>query len=1025
MGLRVEILKVLPIIAVAGFFGLTVVHAGTTGKIAGVVEDAQTGDLLASASIVVLDTNMGTVSDPEGRFFILNVAPGTYTLRVTYIGYSPFTIENVRVSTDLTTDLKFELTSKAIQAEEVVIRAERPIIDKNATNAVHIIQGEDLEMMPFRGVQNLIALQAGVVEDEGRLHIRGSRSDEIAYYVEGASVRNVITGNSAVVLIDEAIEEIQLQSGGFNAEYGGANAGIILQELRTGGNHWKVTLSSETDNFASKGEKFLDTYSYGRSNSVLTLNGPLTSNIRAFISSQRRVRDSQATFWDGFEFTDLTDSGDRGGRVHWADSGPDTVDLELDGGNIPHTGFEAIDVNATLLFDLKPVKVQVTHLYSTADQEYNVAPVENMLNPDRLAEAAQTSRLTNIKATHLVNPSLFYEVNFSFYNQDREVADPNFGDHWWVYNDSVAVMRANPSFTPYTSQGIDPRPYDLNGFPFHRPGNGTGYYLKEGDQYQGISGSVTKQRKAHEIKAGFDYQRWTSRRYVIGLSSIRKAIASTYPNLDKVYDRYYAEEISEGQILDEIIRAAEAAPDGQGDLDDLKALIRNTSRADFYGYDEFGREADAPGIDGPRHPVLASVYVQDKIEYGDLIVNAGVRYDYFDVDSWRFVDPAAPIRDDTKFTIDAASLRETRTFTEISPRLGFSFPVSERTVFHVQYGRFSQMPSMRDMFTGGTRLALELGGQNFIARPAAYDIEPIRTTQYEIGFERQYSDFASFDLTGFYRDVEGQIQVARQKLSASAVNANAYNFLQNGDFATTKGLELVFKLRRRNRLRSELNYTLSDARGTGSSVNTRVASIEHGSNIPTVISPLDFNQTHRGSLYLDYRFAENDGGPILEQLGANLLMRFNSGHNFTFVDGSIGQRDASEGGILASDDPRSRKPVESINRSTTPWQFQVDLKIDKGFDLFGVEAVAYSYVRNLFNRKNVINVYGRTGNAEDDGFLTNPDLSSEIVAASGGLKYTQLYEAINLANRQHYWGSEGGDIYDEPRQIRIGLKLGI
>jgi hypothetical protein len=118
MGLRVEILKVLPIIAVAGFFGLTAVHAGTTGKIAGVVEDAQTGDLLASASIVVLDTDMGTVSDPEGRFFILNVAPGTYTLRVTYIGYSPFTIENVRVSTDLTTDLKFELTSKAIQAEE-------------------------------------------------------------------------------------------------------------------------------------------------------------------------------------------------------------------------------------------------------------------------------------------------------------------------------------------------------------------------------------------------------------------------------------------------------------------------------------------------------------------------------------------------------------------------------------------------------------------------------------------------------------------------------------------------------------------------------------------------------------------------------------------------------------------------------------------------------------------------------------------------------------------------------------------
>ena len=544
-----------------------------------------------------------------------------------------------------------------------------------------------------------------------------------------------------------------------------------------------------------------------------------------------------------------------------------------------------------------------------------------------------------------------------------------------------------------------------------------------------MSGSVTKQRKAHEIKAGVDYQRWTSRRYAIALNSIRSAINNTYPNLDAVYDRYYADEISQGQILGELLRAAETAPAGQGDLENLKALIRNTSRNDFFGYDEFGSEVDADGIDGPRHPVLASAYLQDKIEYNDLIVNAGVRFDYFDVDSWRFVDPEAPIRDDTKFTIDPASLQKTRTFTEISPRLGFSFPVSERTVFHVQYGRFSQMPRMRDMFTGGTRLALELGGQNFIggsrSSAAAYDIEPIRTTQYEIGFERQYSDFASFDLTGFYRDVKGQIQIQRQDLSASAVGANAYNYLQNGDFATTKGLELVFKLRRRNRLRSELNYTLSDARGTGSSVGTAISGIENDSNLPTVISPLDFNETHRGSLYLDYRFAENDGGPILQQLGANLLLRFNSGHNYTFVDGSIGQRDASEGGILASDDPRSRKPVESINRSTTPWQFQVDLKIDKGFDLFGGEATAFSYIQNLFNRKNAVNVYGRTGNTEDDGFLTNPDLSSEIVSASGGLEYTRLYEAINLANRQHYWFSEGGDIYDEPRQIRIGLKLGI
>ena len=160
--------------------------------------------------------------------------PGTYTLRTTYIGYAPLVIQEVRVSGDLTTDLKVRPTAVAITTDEVVIRAERPIIDKTATNAVRIVGAEDLEILPFRGVQNVLSLQAGVVEDEGQLHVRGSRSDEIAYYVEGASVRNVVTGRTAVNLIDEALEEVQLQAGGFNAEYGGANAGIVLQELRTG-----------------------------------------------------------------------------------------------------------------------------------------------------------------------------------------------------------------------------------------------------------------------------------------------------------------------------------------------------------------------------------------------------------------------------------------------------------------------------------------------------------------------------------------------------------------------------------------------------------------------------------------------------------------------------------------------------------------------------------------------------------------------------------------------------------------------
>ncbi len=1028
---RLGVLLALTVLPV--FFGTPA--AASTGKIAGTVIDASSATPVPRANVTVLDSRLGATTDEEGHFFILNLPPGTYTLQATHIGFAPYTLKDVYVSADLTTTVELKPTPASIQIKGVVVPAARPLVDKNATNAVRIVGGEDLVNLPLRGVADVLALQAGVVENEGRFHVRGSRSDEVGYYVEGASVRNPVTGASAVTLISEAVQEIQLQAGGFNAEYGGANGGLVLQELRTGGPEWKIAFLSETDRFTSRYQQRFDTYSYGHSNQVLTVGGPVAddSAIRVFAALQHRARDSRAVFWDGFAFSDLTDSGDRGGRVHWANPvTPDTVSaLLIRPGNIDHTGRGAYDFNGTLLFDYSPVQVRLAALYSVDDLELNQAPVRNMLNLERQPEAQRTSGLLHLRATHFFDPSLFYQVDLSLYNQDRSFFDPVFEDNFLLYNDSTAVAELSDAFTSYSSQGTAPRPYDFFGFPFARPGTPTSFgngserasfYSVEEDAYHGLAASVTKQTRVHQLKLGFDYQRWTSRRYLVVLNSIRSAIQSTYPNLEAVYQRYYDGDIDQDAIMDELLVAASAAPDG-GDLEDFENLIRQNSQADFYGFDEFGRRGEGEGLEAPRHPILAAAYVQDKIEYRDLILNAGLRWDYFDVDSFRFIDPAAPIRLAKETTIHVASMRPTRTFTEFSPRLGLSFPVSDRTVFHVQYGRFAQMPKLRDMFTGGAALALEVGGGNYIPFPTAFDVKPIRTTQYEIGLGHQFAKTASFDLSGFYRDVKGQLQVRRQEVTQNAVDAAAYNYLANGDFATTKGLELVFRLRRIRRLQAQFNYTLSDARGTGSTINSGIAGIENSANLPTVVSPLDFNQTHRGSANLDYRFGAGDGGSVLERMGFNLLLRFTSGHNFTLATGSVGQRGPELGAILSSDDPRARVPLEPINSSTTPWTFSADLRVDKAFPLRGHQAWAFVYVQNLFNRRNVINVYPRTGNAQDDGFLSDPELSGKISEASGGEQYQQLYEQINLINRQHYWFTEGGDLYGEPRQLRFGLKF--
>jgi len=1037
------VFRVLTVLGALLVLALVPAGASTGGKIAGVVTDARTGDALPNANVQLVGADLGTTADEEGRFFILNVPVGSYVLRATYIGYAPVQIEQLRVATDLTTDVEIAMSSSDIQVDEVIIKAERPIIDKNATNAVRIIDAEDLEALPLRGTTEVVGLQPGVVLQDGVLHVRGSRSDEIAYYIEGTSTRNPITGGSAAELIDEAIEEIQVQAGGFNAEYGGATAGVVTRQLRSGGSEWEFGLRSEFDNLAGAGKQRFGAYDYGYQNLVFTAGGPLTGNISLFTALQQEAVDSSPIFWEGFELNGLEDTGDRGGRVHWVDSDedgeldPDRIDtLSVQSGVIDHSAGMIRRANTTLLFDLSPLQLKLTHIMAVGEGESHGLPIRSMFNTARLSESDYRQNMLSLKATHLLSANTVYDLTFSYLKNDYESYDPFFKDNFLLYSDSTAVAQLGAKekldFVDFTRAGTPPRSYDFNGFPFTRPGATMTGYGKSTDGYIGLSGSLTNQGAVHQLKAGFDYQSWSARRFNIGgLGSIRNQINLSHPELEKVYQRYYDGEIGADKVLDAMIKAAGDA----GKLEDLQRLIRQNSRGDFFGYDEFGREQDGGqslggDLEAPRHPKLASAYIQDKIEYRDLIVNAGLRIDYFDIDSWdiKLDENGNSLinRDENNYTLVIKDGKNTymepsKTHTKISPRLGFSFPVSDRTVMHVQYGKFAQMPALRSSLTGGARLAVETGGQNFINAPTAFNLEPMHTTQYEVGFERQFTESASFDITGFYRDVKGQLQLRNQDVSSRAIGASGgYNYLQNGDFATTKGIEFVLKVRRTRGLRTELNYTLQDAQGTGSSTLTAVSGVENKTNLPTLVMPLDFNQRHNGSVLLDYKFERT--GSLLDRLSSSLLFTFSSGHNYTLVGGSLGQRGPQDGAIMDDFDPRSRKPLESINSSTTPWIFETDLRVAKVIGLGGRDLTFFVRALNLFNRKNVVNVYRRTGTANDDGFLTNPELSGQIVEARGE-DFTEMFEKINLQNREHYWANQGGDLFAEPRQVHLGLSL--
>ena len=207
----------------------------TTAKLAGVVTDAD-GNALVGANVVVEGTNLGAATDELGRYYILDVPVGNYTMRAEYIGYSTVVESGIRTSVGFTTTTDFALDVAAVAGQEVTVTRERPLINPNATNTTRIVDKELIDAFAVRGVSNIVNLQTGVVNG----YFRGSRSGDSRYYVDGVPVKDVygggnfINGNSQT-----ALQEVSVQTGGFSAEYGGANGGIVNITTKTGGTQWR------------------------------------------------------------------------------------------------------------------------------------------------------------------------------------------------------------------------------------------------------------------------------------------------------------------------------------------------------------------------------------------------------------------------------------------------------------------------------------------------------------------------------------------------------------------------------------------------------------------------------------------------------------------------------------------------------------------------------------------------------------------------------------------------------------------
>ncbi|MFC2088908.1 carboxypeptidase-like regulatory domain-containing protein, partial [Calditrichota bacterium] len=221
---------ILCLLFFALFLQLTLLFAGTTGKIAGIIKDQDNSEPLVGVNVVVDGTGLGAATDLDGIYIIMNVPPGLYNVQAIMLGYKTVSQENIQVYTDLTSKADFDLEISIFEGETIIVQAERPLVKRDETSKTAILDFQVFSEMPIQEVSEAIAAQSGITTDEaGNLHLRGGRSGEVAYMIDGILVQDPFykSGAAGVLLDKYLIQELQVMTGAFSAEYGQAMSGVI------------------------------------------------------------------------------------------------------------------------------------------------------------------------------------------------------------------------------------------------------------------------------------------------------------------------------------------------------------------------------------------------------------------------------------------------------------------------------------------------------------------------------------------------------------------------------------------------------------------------------------------------------------------------------------------------------------------------------------------------------------------------------------------------------------------------------
>ncbi|OYD16781.1 hypothetical protein CH333_02710 [candidate division WOR-3 bacterium JGI_Cruoil_03_44_89] len=858
--------------------------AGVTGKVVGRITDLQSHEPLSGVNVVIENTRLGAATDIDGNYIILNVPPGEYSITASMIGYEARQVMDVKVSSDLTTGLDFKLKPTIIEGEGITVVAEKSLIQMDLTSSEATLGSEDIKEMPVGSFKDLLKLQAGVtVGSGGEIHIRGGRSDEIVYMIDGVSVTDPFSGEMMMEVENSIVQEMKVVSGTFNAEYGKAMSGVVNIVTKEGGRNPSGEISTWTGDYISTHEETFQHIHHfeplSNHNVEATLSGPIGERINFFLSTRLYKN-------GGWLYSKRIFNPSDSSKFESGDPSEWYVETTGDSSYVPMNPEEKKFFYGNLSYQILP-NSKLRYGFMLGNLKKRTYWHLFKYDPDGAPTEYEKSCMHLLTFTQAVGARTFFNVRLASSAKDYKS---------YVYEDTL------------DKRYVDPRRLNRNAYAFYTGGCDMNHYYRVSKSVSGNFDITSQITGTHQVKCGLE-----ARRHALSLEEFELQLDETTDWKPRPYPI-------------------------------------SSTRHNRYTHD----------------PIEAAFYIQDKMEFNNLIVNAGFRYDYFYPDGIVPLDPRDP---NNSYWQRDVWYREASVKHQISPRLGIAFPITERGVLHFSYGHFFQIPPFQYLYHNPE---FEVMGGELKSLMGNADLEPQKTTIYEYGIQQQFGDLVGVDLTAYYKDIRNLVGTAIYELY---IMGDRYARYVNRDYGNVRGVTVSLKTRPIGFITTYLDYTYQVAEGNASDPNAifydQQSEPPRESEIQVV--PLDWDQTHT------INFTLNIGKPDIG--GISIIGRYGSGFPYT------------------SEYQNIRLGFENSERKPETYSF--DLKAHRDFTLFNGIFSINLLVNNLFDRKNEEDVYLDTGRAS---YSLIPHYTSEVKGPN------TLEDFLNRP-----------EFYSEPRKVEIGL----